>query len=160
MQQVVQHTFVVDTNRERAWTFLWDIEAVAKCIPGCEDVTEQEPGVSYRARVRRSVGPFLIRFELTIAVTETVPLQRLQALVSGEDKRLRSSVEQKIEISLDEISQGQCQIQITTDFRLTGMLAALGEGLLAAQVREELDTFVKSVNACLRDRTAKAANLT
>ena len=107
MQQVMQHTFVVDTNRERAWSFLWDVEAVAKCIPGCEEVTTQEPGVSYRARVRRSVGPFLIRFELTIAVTETVPLQRLQALVSGEDKRLRSSVEQKIEISLEEISHRQ-----------------------------------------------------
>src|SRR6187399_2665845 len=129
MQQTMQNAFVVDTTRERAWAFLWDLEAVAKCVPGCEEVLTQEPSVSYKARVRRNVGPFLIRFELDITVIATLPLERIQVAVSGEDKRLRSKVQQNITVSLNDVGNGRCQIEIITDFRLSGMLAALGEGL-------------------------------
>ena len=152
----MQHTFVVDTNRKRAWAFLWDLEAVAKCIPGCEEVLTQEPGVSYKARVRRNVGPFLIRLELNIGVTESVPLERIQVVVSGEDKRLRSKVQQNITVSLNDLANSQCQIEIDTDFRLSGMLAALGEGLLAGQIRQELDSFIGSVQNALQERASEA----
>jgi len=156
MQQAMQHAFVVDTTRDRAWAFLWDLEAVAKCIPGCEEVLTQEPGVSYKARVRRNVGPFLIRLELNIGVTESVPLERIQVVVSGEDKRLRSNVQQNVTVSLNDFGNSQCQIEIITDFQLSGMLAALGEGLLAGQIRQEIDTFVGSVKKTLQERASEA----
>jgi len=152
----MQHAFVVDTTRDRAWAFLWDLEAVAKCIPGCEEVLTQEPGVSYKARVRRNVGPFLIRLELNIGVTESVPLERIQVVVSGEDKRLRSNVQQNVTVSLNDFGNSQCQIEIITDFQLSGMLAALGEGLLAGQIRQEIDTFVGSVKKTLQERASEA----
>jgi carbon monoxide dehydrogenase subunit G len=155
MQQTMQNAFVVDTTRERAWAFLWDLEAVAKCVPGCEEVLTQEPSVSYKARVRRNVGPFLIRFELDITVIATLPLERIQVAVSGEDKRLRSKVQQNITVSLNDVGNGRCQIEIITDFRLSGMLAALGEGLLAGQIRQEIDTFVGSVQNALQERVSE-----
>ena len=151
----MQNAFVVDTVRERAWAFLWDLEAVAKCVPGCEEVLTQEPSVSYKARVRRNVGPFLIRFELDITVIATLPLERIQVAVSGEDKRLRSKVQQNITVSLNDVGNGRCQIEIITDFRLSGMLAALGEGLLAGQIRQEIDTFVGSVQNALQERVSE-----
>lgn len=156
MQQSMQHAFVVDTTRDRAWAFLWDLEAVAKCIPGCEEVLAQEPSVSYKARVRRHVGPFLIRFELDIAVIESVPSERIQVVVSGEDKRLRSNVQQNIAVLLNDFGNSQCQIEIITDFRLSGMLASLGEGLLGGQIRQEIDTFVESVKKTLQERASEA----
>ena len=155
MQQTMRDAFVVDTARERAWAFLWDLKSVAKCVPGCEEVVTQESGVSYKARIRRTVGPFLLRLELNIAVAESVPLQRIQVVVSGEDKRLRSKVEQNITISLNDFGNSQCQIEIDTDFRLSGMLAALGEGLLAGQIRQELDSFIGSVKNALRERASQ-----
>jgi len=155
MQQTMQNAFVVGTTRERAWAFLWDLEAVAKCVPGCEEVLTQEPSVSYKARVRRNVGPFLIRFELDITVIATLPLERIQVAVSGEDKRLRSKVQQNITVSLNDVGNGRCQIEIITDFRLSGMLAALGEGLLAGQIRQEIDTFVGSVQNALQERVSE-----
>ena len=156
MQQTMQHAFIVDAARERAWAFLWDLEAVAKCIPGCEEVLTQEPGLSYKARVRRVVGPFLIRLELNIVVAESVPLERIQVVVSGEDKRLRSKVQQNITVSLHDFGNSQCQIEIVTDFRLSGMLSALGEGLLAGQIHQELDAFVESVKYTLQQRASQA----
>jgi len=134
---------------------LWDLEAVAKCVPGCEEVLTQEPSVSYKARVRRNVGPFLIRFELDITVIATLPLERIQVAVSGEDKRLRSKVQQNITVSLNDVGNGRCQIEIITDFRLSGMLATLGEGLLAGQIRQEIDTFVGSVQNALQERVSE-----
>ena len=112
--------------------------------------------MSYKARVRRNVGPFLIRLELNIGVTESVPLERIQFVVSGEDKRLRSKVQQNITVSLNDLANSQCQIEIDTDFRLSGMLAALGEGLLAGQIRQELDSFIGSVKNALQERASEA----
>ena len=156
MQQTLQDAFVVDTARETAWAFLWDIEALAKCVPGCQEVLTQERGLSYKARVRRNVGPFLIRLELDIAVAESVPLQRIRVLVLGEDTRLRSKVQQSITVSLNDFGDSQCQIEIVTEFRLSGMLAALGEGLLTGQIRQELDTFVESVKYALQQQASRA----
>jgi len=155
MQQTMQNAFVVETSRERAWAFLWDLEAVAKCVPGCEEVLTRQPGLSYKARVRRNVGPFLIRFELDISVIESLPLERIRVVVAGEDKRLRSKVQQNITVSLNDFGNSQCQIEIITDFRLSGMLAALGEGLLAGQIRQEIDTFVGSVKNALQERVSE-----
>ena len=156
MQQTMRNAFVVSSRRERAWVFLWDLEGVAKCVPGCEEVVTQQPGRSYKARVRRNVGPFLIRLELDITVIESLPLERIQVVVSGEDKRLRSNVQQTITVVLSDVGNSQCQIEIIVDFRLSGMLAALGEGLLAGQIRQEIDTFVGSVQYALQERVSEA----
>jgi len=156
MQQKLQQAFVVNTAREQVWRFFWDLETVAKCIPGCEEVRTLTPGLSYQARIRRSIGPFLIRLELQIAVVESESPQRIRVRVSGEDKRLRSEVQQNISIVLSDVDDKQCQIEITTDFRLSGMLTALGEGLLGNQIRQEIDTFVDCVKSLLQGPAAKA----
>lgn len=154
MQQEIQHAFVVEASRDQAWAFLLDIGAVAKCIPGCTEVLVQDPGKSYKARVRRNVGPFLIRFELDISVVESAPPERIQVVVSGEDKRLRSQIQQNISVSLKNLTDRQCKIEIATNFQLSGMLASLGEGLLGGQIRQELDTFVGSLRNALQERAS------
>jgi carbon monoxide dehydrogenase subunit G len=155
MQQEFQHSFVVDVSRDQAWSFLWDIKAVAKCIPGCEQVWATEEGKSYKARLRRQVGPFLLRFELDISVIESVALQRIQVVVSGEDRRLRSKIQQDITLSLTESDRGRCQLDIASSFRLEGMLVSLGQRLLSGQIQQELDIFVECVRNSLQERIAK-----
>lgn len=158
MKQAIQYSFVVETSRDQAWSFLWNIEAMARCIPGCEEVRVQNEGESYRARLRRHVGPFLIRFDLDIVVAESAPPERIRIVVSGEDKRLRSQLHQSVMVSLQDINSYQCQIDIATDLRLSGMLASLGERLLSGQIQQELDTFVGCVRSALQERSAQSAS--
>jgi uncharacterized protein len=157
MQQELQHSFSVGVTRDQAWSFLWNIEAVAKCIPGCEEVIVQEQEKSYKARVRRHVGPFLIRLELDIAVVQSTPPRSFQVVVSGEDKRLRSQVRQSVTVSLEETEGGRCQIGLEASFQLSGMLASLGAGLLGAQIQQELELFAGCVQSSLEREAASPA---
>jgi carbon monoxide dehydrogenase subunit G len=157
MELKTQHSFIIGASRTQAWSFLWDIEAVAKCIPGCEKVLVLDESKSYKAHVRRQVGPFLIRFELDITVLEIVAYQRLKVEVTGEDKRLRSRIAETVTLTLSDVDGGQCQIGIATHFQLSGMLASLGERLLSAQIEQELDIFLSCVRSRLEDQTVSAA---
>jgi len=157
MRLDIQHSFSVGATLNQAWSFLWNIEAVAKCIPGCEEVLVREQGTSYQARVRRHVGPFLIRFELDIAVAQSSPPHRIEVVVSGDDKRLRSQIRQSIIVSLTEVEAGQCQIDLATSFELSGMLASLGERLLGAQIQQELDIFASCIQNSLEREAASVS---
>lgn len=159
MQQELHHSFVVAGTREQAWSFLWNIEAVARCIPGCEEVIVLDPGTAYKARVRRHVGPFLIRLDLDITVVRCDPFQGIQVEVSGEDKRLRSQVRQKIIVSLTEGEGETCRIGLETHFQLSGLLASLGERLLGGQVQQELDLFAGCVQEGLEQAAAAKTEL-
>lgn len=151
MRQAIERSLIAETSRDRAWSFLWDIEALAKCIPGCEDVIVEEPGKRYKARMRRSVGPFLVRFELDIGVEQCIPLERVQVMVTGQDKRLRSQIRQRVTVLLSSSQDGRCQIDLTADLQLDGMLASLGERLLGAQIEQEVDGFVHCIQGKLHD---------
>ena len=48
------------------WQRLWDIHALAGCIPGCGDVEAIEEHRRYRATIRDQVGPFRIAIPLEI----------------------------------------------------------------------------------------------
>ncbi len=48
------------------WERLWDIHALAGCIPGCGDVEAIEERRRYRATIRDKVGPFRIAIPLEI----------------------------------------------------------------------------------------------
>ena len=72
------------------WNTLWDIAALADCIPGCDGVTEVEPKRRYRATVRDRVGPFKVSIPLDISVDSFDEGRSLSVTASGRDSALGS----------------------------------------------------------------------
>jgi carbon monoxide dehydrogenase subunit G len=70
-------------------------------------------------------------------------------MVSGQDKRLRSQIRQRVTVSLSSTQDGRCQIGLAADLQLDGMLASLGERLLGAQIDQEVDAFVRCIQGKL-----------
>ena len=100
------HSFSVSASRDEAWAFLWDIETVARCIPGCQEVFVKQADSLYGAIVRRKAGPFLIGMELDIRVLQRNPPEAIVAEVVGSDRRLKSEVRQLLEIRLNPETDG------------------------------------------------------
>jgi carbon monoxide dehydrogenase subunit G len=129
------------------WAFLWDIERVARCLPGCAEVVTLEQDKSYSARVERKLGPFVLGMDLNISVLEKAPPHRIRVRVAGDDGRLRSRVDQILTLTLLAESTGQTEVQLHSSFELTGLLASLGQNLVAMQTESVLDDFVESLRA-------------
>jgi uncharacterized protein len=72
----VTEEFVVQESPERLWEFFEQIERVARCMPGVEDVEVIDPDNS-KLRVTQALGPMSATFDLKMRITEREPGKRM-----------------------------------------------------------------------------------
>ena len=70
---------------EKVWEFLWDIEKLYECIPGCESVKTIKEREKYELTVKDSVGPITVHFDMLADVKKMEPLKRIEIAMEGKD---------------------------------------------------------------------------
>jgi uncharacterized protein len=131
------------------WDTLWDIPRLARCIPGCDDVQEVEPGRRYRATVRERVGPFKVAIPLDIRIEASEAPTRLAVTASGRDSMLASPVKVSMSVALAP-GGGGTSLALMGKAEVGGKLAALGQGVIQRKTRDVLDQFATNLGALLR----------
>jgi carbon monoxide dehydrogenase subunit G len=152
--QTVQFSFAIGKSQPDGWAVLWDVERVARCIPGCEEVETCEPGKLYRAKVRRKLGPFFVRMSVAIEVLETVPSEHLQVQISGNDEKLKSRVRQLLTVALRAGGADETLVDIRNSLALEGLLASLSRPLIGMQVTQVLEEFASNFRAAVESAAA------
>lgn len=149
-------TIVVPGGLDEVWNFIWDFKGVARCIPGCEDVQEHDPHHKYTAAVRKKLGPFLIRMPLEIEIVDHRERSWLCATVVGRDQRLRSEVEQRLNVKLGDHPAGtRLLAEIAVEIR--GVLATVDAHLIERNLDQTIGEFTQALNAEFADRTTPAS---
>jgi carbon monoxide dehydrogenase subunit G len=141
-------TITVRAPLGEVWRFVWDFEKLALCIPGCEEVQEHEPHRSYTARVRKKLGPFLIRMPLEIEIEEYDEERFVRAAVVGRDQRMRSEVHQQLRVTLIAAPEG-CQLRSVIDVSIRGVLATVDAQLIERHLDQTISEFTQSLDAQL-----------
>ena len=126
------------------WDRLWDINALAGCIPGCGDVEAVEERRRYRATIRDRVGPFRIAIPLDILV-EATPPERLVVSASGRDSTLGSPVKVGLTVTLAGSDAGGTRLGLDGQAQIGGKLATLGQGVIQRKTRDTLDQFAANL---------------
>jgi carbon monoxide dehydrogenase subunit G len=146
----VRFTKDIEVSRapERVWGFLWDVERVAKCLPGCEDARTVIPRQRYAAVVAERVGPFKVRFPLEIEVLEFDEGRRLKAQAAGRDSAIGSSLRTTIELELEPRGQGSV-IHIVFDAAVLGRLGTLGQGMIERKADQIMEGFAAALRQAL-----------
>lgn len=129
------------------WTALWDVAAVARCIPGCTGVETIEPQRRYRATIRDRVGPFPIGVVLEISVDPSPPTT-LAVSATGRDSVLGSPVSVDLMVTLDTAPAGT-RLSIAGRGDVGGKLATLGQGMIQRKTRDVLDQFAVNLGQWL-----------
>lgn len=143
-----QHTIAIDATPERVWNFLWDVERLARCIPGCEQATTLEPNQRYSAIVADRVGPLKLKMPLDLAVQSADSGHHLHVIATGKDSALGSSVRLDIKASLSPEGAGT-QLLLDVDATVTGKIAGLGFGLFKRKFDDVMTKFGKQVKAAI-----------
>jgi carbon monoxide dehydrogenase subunit G len=149
LQRVVE----LAAGPSEVWRTLWDVPALARCIPGCGDVETAEAARRYRATVRDRVGPFTIAIPLEIVVDSALPLARLAVTASGRDSTLGSPVTVRLTASLEPTTAGGTRLAIEGTASVGGKLAALGQAVIQRRTRDILDQFANNLTALLTGPT-------
>lgn len=136
--------FSVDAPRQDVWDFLFNIEKMAKCVPGMEAV-RVESDSSYSAQVKVKVGFLSATFQLRIRILDVTPPGRLVSLFEGKDGKIGSSLKAMNTVELLDISSSQTEVRYRSDVTLMGKLGTLGLTVIKGKAMEMMKTFSEAV---------------
>ena len=148
-----EHEIAVASPPERVWAFLWDVERVARCLPGCRGVRTVVPHERYEAVIAERVGLFKVQFPLEIQVLEAEAPARLRVQGSGRDALTGSSL--KVALDLRIVGQGNgSRLLIHSDVAIMGKLGTLGHGIIQPKAEGIMRQFAGAMQQELQAGTA------
>ena len=140
--------FVVKTSSEAVWDLFWDFPRLALLLPGCQKI-EVVDDTHFRAQLEQRVGPFKVKFDTLLAVTEIVQGKSIVASGEGKDtmgNRLRIT---SVELELQPVSKEETQISYRVEFTLFGRLGTMGYPVIKRKAQgmgqEFSENIVKSL---------------
>lgn len=144
------HSFDVERPHGEVWQFVRDVPAVLACIPGVKSATPDGEN-RYQAVVTERVGPFKVEFHIAAEVSEPEPGRHLEAKGGGKDVLLGSTMQLKINVTLDETPSGGTRVGIDTDLAVLGKLATLGFGIMQRKAQENMARFAANMKQRLEE---------
>jgi carbon monoxide dehydrogenase subunit G len=128
------------------WEIFFDVQRVARLIPGCENVTEVEPLKEFSALMKQKIGPFKLEVPTKI-VLGAYTLERVVELgATGRDKFTGTTIDLRMKVNLEERGANgivECILGIDAEMQIAGRLAALGYPVVKKRSEELFHEFEK-----------------
>lgn len=147
----IERTIDVPMTPADVWARVTDVREVASWVSILEQVTERERLASYDAVLQDRVGPFRLRADLAIKVTEATEPSRIAIQAAGEDRQVRSriAVDAALELQSSETGGGT-DVHLVGSYEVTGRVATLGASTINAKARKLVDEFCSRAERELR----------
>ena len=136
----------VQTGKTAVWRFLWDVERVARCMPGCQEVREVSPE-RYEVVIEERMGPFKIRFDMEVEVLERKEEELVRLQAEGKDRKLGTNSRGEMEVRLEELDSGATALDIAADIQVTGKVASLGQAAIKRKAQDVVQKFAETLAA-------------
>lgn len=142
----------VVSSPQQAWAMLIDVPRLADWIGIVENVHEIEPLARYEAVLRDRLGPFKLRADLDVVVSDVQVERRIMVRASGEDRQVGSRLAVEATMMLQPGDPDGTSIQIAGAYEVTGRVASMGSGTINKKVEKILDEFFSQAGAALGAR--------
>jgi len=130
---------------EKVWEFLWDIEKLAGCIPGCERVKTIKDREKYELKVKDSVGPITVHLDLLADIKKLEPLKSIEIAMEGKDFKA-GGVRQTLALALTP-KENETEIGFEADVNVFGRLGTLGYPF----VKKKAESVIKEFGEKIKD---------
>lgn len=138
----------VPVPTDQVWIQLMDVHALASCIDVLSEVEEVAPLAKYRAVLEDRLGPFKLRADLDVDITEVESGKSISGRAAGMDRQVASHIRAEARIVLSDEPVGMTTIQIDGSYEVTGKVATLG----ASSVRKKADIILEQFFVNLQQR--------
>jgi carbon monoxide dehydrogenase subunit G len=141
----VSESFVVARSRDAVWEVVGDVERVARCLPGVEDVTVLDDGTS-NVRVTQSLGPMTATFDAKMKVTGLEPGRSISFSATGRSVRgAAGNVRVVNSVLLEDEGADATRVLLEADVAMGGMLGAVGSKVIARQAASAAKEFAAAL---------------
>lgn len=139
------HEIQVSADRDQCWKTITDVGQVASWISIVGDVYENEHLKSYNAVLEDRLGPFRLRADLDIRISDVVEGYRLHAHAEGEDRQVHSQIMIDGDLRL-EAENGAIKVIIDGTYEVTGRVATLGSSTINSKAQKTIDEFLENLS--------------
>lgn len=143
-------TYVIPAARDIVYGALRDAGVLRRCIEGCEQLTETEPGV-YDAQLRFGLGAIRGRYTGRARVLDDRPPESLTLAVEGKGPGGHVRGEARIQLT---DTNGDTTIVCHATGDAGGALAAVGSRLVEAAAARLMERFFSTLATQSRQRGA------
>jgi carbon monoxide dehydrogenase subunit G len=139
-------SFTVPAERATVWKFFEDLERVARCVPGVQEVEVLEDG-RLRVRMRQKVGFLSATFDMRMKVTgkeapATLEMASTGRSILGAIGDLRATNR----VDFEPADDSSTTVVLTSEVALGGMLGSVGQKVMASKARETAKEFAAALN--------------
>src|SRR5262245_5551003 len=150
----ISESFVVEVPAAAVWQFFEQIERVARCVPGVQQVDVMAPD-RYKLVVAQTVGFISATFEMTTQVVAKAPLQYLELSSVGRSiKGAVGNLRSKDRVQF-EPEDGGTRVTLISDLAVGGMLGALGHKVIVSKSKEITAKFAERLRAELQSSASE-----
>jgi hypothetical protein len=130
--------YEIAAPRERVWALLNDPDVLKQCIPGCEELTSENPD-QYAATVVLKIGPIKAKFNGEVALTDKVHPGSFK--ITGEGKGgVAGFAKGSADVTLAESGTGTV-LTYVVQADVGGKIAMLGSRLISSTTKKLADQF-------------------
>lgn len=138
---------VLPSSPADVWLVMVDIGRIAACIPGCEQIEEQEKLKLYRAVLKQKIGPFKLEVPAEIVVDEYEEPNFVRARAIGKDKFTGTTLTVNLEVKLGLEGETGSRLGVDADLQVAGRLASLGYSIIKKKAEENFALFDERLRA-------------
>ena len=137
----IEGSYTFNASRERVWQALLDPKIMAQCMPGCESLTEVGPD-QYEATLKVGVASVKGSYKGKVSIKDKE--EPSHYVLSGEGSGGPGFMRGDVAIDLEE-SRGQTVLKYSTDAKVGGLIASIGQRMLNGVAKMMLEQFFKKV---------------
>lgn len=138
-------SFHVGAPVDTVWEYLMQLENLAGCIPGCEQI-EVLDQTTFKSLITNKVAFLSVRFDSLTRITEMDPPRSLTAVTHGKDSKTRSEVSLKSGFALEPSDEGTA-LSYWCEVNLTGKIATFGQSVVRGKAKGVLREFEASLTS-------------
>jgi uncharacterized protein len=142
----------ITASREAVWDFLMDMENIAHCLPGVQDV-RQVDAETYDGTLRIKMGPIALALQGTITVEAKDRAQWHGAMrAEAKDRKLGGGVRARLGMNLLEKGATETEMHVTLEAHVLGKIGEFGQPVMRKRADGMLQDFARQVSERLAGR--------
>ena len=151
MGMVIQNEFTVPASPEQVWTYLLDVEKVAKCLPGAQ-LTQIVDDKTYKGKMKIKMGAMDLTFAGTVTITELDnQTGRVVIKATGREEKGKGQADANIVAQITD--QGNAtHVKVSQDINMSGAVAQYGRGMMQDVAGAMMGQFANCLKSQLSGR--------